>query len=1487
VADREQSKPLTTARPSSAGKPRNCLTHAAQRQAVRELIARPEWLADPRVAKLEPEAFTDPGSHAAFAAILAAKRSGDTSAAEIRFQLERTDPTGPDYWGQLGLGKPPKRGAVDAGEAARQLREADELRFAREREKSLAIGPWPGSERELERLPGGFAAIVRPDPITGLPGAVVLLRSDNPEVGPFPEVSRVAVTRDAAGSILTRLYVMALDGGKPEPIADADLLSAETYQRFGVAIGTDRKSVDAMATAVRYLAAALGEPEDCVPCWRGGQLYIPAGEIGPAGIGTRSDLAEPDAIAAWRAALELAAASAPRALLPLGAAFGAPYLAPFDRMGFTLHLVGDARKGKSTALLLGAAALGDPRLTLGGFNGTALGLGERRAALGVLPEFVDELGAAKLTEADLEADAFRVSLGLGRTRSRRQGGSVTGAGWRSVRITSGNSRIASGSANPGLAARVVNVHGPITLTADTARELAKLARSAYGWPLAWLAAAPDLEGTRARFAAADLALGAEPGGVAGTVAEHLAACVAGLGRLADRVGAPELAAAALAAAVDVLADLSAELAEAGESVGARLAEAIRQDWSLNPTRYVESWADARGYGPVSGVVDRPGSRLSVLAAVLRQLAADHGIPDPVPGLRELAESGELLRPGDAKGGLSRHVRGMPGRCYVFSLALLDPDPDDGEPDESPEPPAPTQATTGPEPEGLPLTAEPSASRARLAPGAGIREPRFTPAHPAHPAQRDQIADPSPRHNPGTDPGTNPAEPMPATDCRPNPEPPPSSPAEPSDLAASVAAYRTAPPGNAAGADAVRAALAATPEGDRARALAEAMTAPAPAPAEPVDLAPSIAEYLAGASSEPELRELERFAHDSIMALAAESRKAVRRTYAARLAELRGATTPTTSPGQGAEPNNAAATSPTEPTPAPASAAASPLLTPCPDPGARALRALRSPVPLPAGPCPACGGTSRRTAPTQRDARAEVCADCHPGVSTVPTPVGTTPQNRRDAAGSVPAAREPIPRPSGPADGSSQAAPARRWSPPARDPVRLGIASGAVIELPGEPPLELPDRGSAAEVLELAAAHGIGHLAIFPSSLAHLGLPLEPPPTTGPRKTAAWLRSAKAAGWSLTLPGLAWWNAAERDGTEVCLHVPSWDRDADFAGTDDPATLRAALEGYSRAVGEPFRWGSAATADALLRHCGPGYSRLGESAEAGTPGAEDGYLEADYAWARPLTDAERAGLYVHALDRSASYLAAAESLELGIGTPEHGGPADAADLARPGYWRVVLPTGAVPDGWPDPFHPAPTAEARELPDGSRWAVTPTLELAAELGLSVAVLESVTWPEHRRALATWAARLRDAREILIADPSPAAELARLAVKRTYTAGIGRLGKADRAPQVGAPAHALYRPSWRAAIIGKARCNVARALLAASVAPFAVRNDCAYYIAAEPDPAAFGASIGLKMGTSPGRFKVDGSAGAELVGVLAQTEPGGILAALEALPKRGPRL
>jgi hypothetical protein len=309
----------------------------------------------------------------------------------------------------------------------------------------------------------------------------------------------------------------------------------------------------------------------------------------------------------------------------------------------------------------------------------------------------------------------------------------------------------------------------------------------------------------------------------------------------------------------------------------------------------------------------------------------------------------------------------------------------------------------------------------------------------------------------------------------------------------------------------------------------------------------------------------------------------------------------------------------------------------------------------------------------------------------------------------------------------------------------------------------------------------------------------------------------------------------------------------------------AIAAFDRAFGAPWRKGPIPTAlDVLsreLRAVGAWQApRLPEPALKGS-------TEVPLTWTRRLTADEMERQWIVGFDKHAAYLGVLGSLELGIGDPRHNAVVDVHSMlgrhyvSQPGYWRVRC-TWPPPDpGRPDPL--GRDRSSRKRSPGGFWVTTPTHELAIEAGLEVEVLESWTWPVHRRLLRPFGERCHSARKSLTQAAGDVASLEALSsVKAVYGATLGgflaRIVDRKREPHP-----PWYRPDWRHAIIAKARANLWRNFYLArwspdgteppaQLAPVGIFNDAVYF-ATDELGAELATAIGVPLNDSLGGYSI----------------------------------
>lgn len=335
-----------------------------------------------------------------------------------------------------------------------------------------------------------------------------------------------------------------------------------------------------------------------------------------------------------------------------------------------------------------------------------------------------------------------------------------------------------------------------------------------------------------------------------------------------------------------------------------------------------------------------------------------------------------------------------------------------------------------------------------------------------------------------------------------------------------------------------------------------------------------------------------------------------------------------------------------------------------------------------------------------------------------------------------------------------------------------------------------------------------------------------------RWTRLWKGSEKSV-WVVLLAAIS------RDDTNVAL----------MRDEPDHAALARRIGLLADALGHPYQLSGSTTGLDLmttLRH--RDRDRFFPVLEP-CPPAQVSNVEADISWCRPPTDEELTHEWIHAYDRSGSYLAGVSGLELGVGAPTHHPDGTAFVPRMPGYWRVEIPeTG----DWRMP-HPL---DPRGLHAGKvRWVTTPAMEFAGEQGYEPEVVEAYTWSERARILDPWYERIRDARTRLDVDDVDS-QVARDQLKQIYAPTIGMLGSSTHmSGRVG------YAPERRHMIIAKARTNILRRITTIGNEtgryPVAVIADTVLYTSPDPDPLTAWPGGQRWLGRELGRYKVEGSA------------------------------
>ncbi|WP_170963540.1 hypothetical protein [Cellulosimicrobium cellulans] len=302
------------------------------------------------------------------------------------------------------------------------------------------------------------------------------------------------------------------------------------------------------------------------------------------------------------------------------------------------------------------------------------------------------------------------------------------------------------------------------------------------------------------------------------------------------------------------------------------------------------------------------------------------------------------------------------------------------------------------------------------------------------------------------------------------------------------------------------------------------------------------------------------------------------------------------------------------------------------------------------------------------------------------------------------------------------------------------------------------------------------------------------------------------------------------------------------GNPDYARLARRIGLLAGALGHPFQLSGSTTGLDLMKALRRKDQAEFFAPQEPVPPAQQANIEVDLSWSRKPTDEELEHGWIHAYDRSGSYLAGVSGLELGIGTPEHHPEGTAFTPRVPGYWRIEIPDSG---DWrmPNPLDPKGRNAGKV-----RWVTTPALEFAIEQEYDPEILEAYTWAKRARVFDPWYERIRDARAELDVEDEDA-QVARDQVKAIYAPTIGMLGS-DRhmAGREG------YAPERRHMIVAKARTNILRRVARIGQEtgrwPVAIVTDTVLYTSPDPDPVASWPGGERWYGRELGRYKHEGS-------------------------------
>lgn len=423
---------------------------------------------------------------------------------------------------------------------------------------------------------------------------------------------------------------------------------------------------------------------------------------------------------------------------------------------------------------------------------------------------------------------------------------------------------------------------------------------------------------------------------------------------------------------------------------------------------------------------------------------------------------------------------------------------------------------------------------------------------------------------------------------------------------------------------------------------------------------------------------------------------------------------------------------------------------------------------------------------------------------------------------------------------------------------------------------LGDFAKLASSLNLGTKNGWknedGQILVTETAALHLGIPFDTLPKfhefgfsdalkeatkNSPLITRAQEAGYKVGGKSTSLfSSMRVWHEEDANLRARVMFIPAMQpafHSTVLPDDPDPATIANRLQAYADALHFPFWMAPSTTGMDLMPTLNWKRRDVLYAPSKPVPPALDTKLEQDADWHRPLTSEEAEHTFIHAYDRSGSYLAATAGLELGIGTPEHFSDGCVFDKKLPGYWRVSYFESG---DWrlPNPLR-STASFFLDANEETVWVTTPTLEIAQELDYEVKIHEAYVWPEHGRILSSWYERMRDARKALDTDNKDS-QIARDLLKQTYVSSLGLMGSHEY--RAGRPG---YAPERYHHVQAKARANILRRVTQIGNQtgrwPVAILKDTIFYTSNEPDPQKAWPGKPEHYGKGLGQYKHEGLA------------------------------
>ena len=182
----------------------------------------------------------------------------------------------------------------------------------------------------------------------------------------------------------------------------------------------------------------------------------------------------------WKRAYKLARKS-PVARLIVAAAIAPILLKILGERNFLLYIYAPTRAGKTTALYLGASAVGNEKI-IRSFDATKNGLAGAAADVNDYPFLIDEKQVAdNRIKEQLDSLVYALANGIGRTKLNKDSTLRKTTDWRTIPIMTGETLLLPDNVTGGANTRLLTVAAPsVILDADTCKQIRNIIADNFG-----------------------------------------------------------------------------------------------------------------------------------------------------------------------------------------------------------------------------------------------------------------------------------------------------------------------------------------------------------------------------------------------------------------------------------------------------------------------------------------------------------------------------------------------------------------------------------------------------------------------------------------------------------------------------------------------------------------------------------------------------------------------------------------------------------------------------------------------------------------------------------------------------------------------------------------------------------------------------------------------------------------------------------------------